>query len=104
MGYVDLQFRFINYEFLGVNNEGIPLDQTVSHQFFNPKIGLQYKHRNNQKTYFSTAVAHREPNRNDYTEGIPGSWPQPERLINTELGWGKNSKNCQMPFLETPLV
>ncbi len=93
VGYIDLQLRHIDYSFLGINQDGIPLNQKVNHQFFNPKIGLLYNQRNNQQYYLSMAVAHREPNRDDYTEGIPGSWPQSERLINTEIGWKKNAEN-----------
>ena len=96
VGYLDLQIRIVDYEFLGLSNEGNPLGQKASHQFFNPKIGLSYLPKQNQKYYASVAVAHREPNRNDYTESNTSAWPKPEQLINTELGWATNHRNWSL--------
>ena len=75
----DLQFRTVGYEANGTET-GI-VDDTFN--FFNPKAGLTYTLNQNNRLYFSYAVAQREPNRNDYESGNP----RPERLNDFELGW-----------------
>ncbi|MFK7771394.1 MAG: TonB-dependent receptor [Saprospiraceae bacterium] len=89
-GYVDLQFRRVDYEFLGLAGNGNPLTTTASLNFFNPKLGLTYEWHNNTQVYGSFAVGNREPNRNDYTESTPTSRPVHETLYNTELGIRQN--------------
>ncbi len=87
--YVDLQYRRVNYEFLGFDNDGTNVTQTDELNFFNPKAGLFYTLKNNSSLYASFAVANREPNRSDYTESTPSSRPVHETLYNTELGYNK---------------
>ena len=41
--YLDLQYRFVSYEFTGLNNDRKPLDQTANLNFFNPKAGVNYR-------------------------------------------------------------
>ncbi|MFK8006951.1 MAG: TonB-dependent receptor [Saprospiraceae bacterium] len=89
-GYVDLQFRRVDYEFLGLAGNGNPLTTSASLNFFNPKLGLTYEWHNNTQVYASFAVGNREPNRNDYTESTPTSRPVHETLYNTELGIRQN--------------
>jgi iron complex outermembrane receptor protein len=83
----DLQYRLVNYGFLGLNDDGSPLDQTVTLHFFNPKVGVNLDIARKSKVYASFAVANREPNRDDYTESPVGSRPKPERLYNVETGY-----------------
>ena len=83
----DLQYRHIDYDFIGFNRMSVPVDQTIDLDFFNPKAGLFYTPNERQSLYASFAVAQREPNRNDYTESSPDSRPRPEQLYNTELGY-----------------
>lgn len=85
--YVDLQMRRVTYDFVGVNNQGVPVPAGDKLSFFNPKAGLFYQITPRTEAYASFAVANREPNRNDYTENPIGAWPKPERLYNTEIGW-----------------
>lgn len=85
--YVDLQMRRVSYDFLGVNNQGVPVPAGDELNFFNPKAGIFYQFSPRTEAYASFAVANREPNRNDYTENPVGRWPKPERLYNTEIGW-----------------
>ena len=92
--YIDLQGRFVRYDFGGVNAQGQPVSQQVNLPFFNPKTGLQYVWSTNE-AYVSFAVAHREPNRNDYTENTSANRPRPEKLYNTELGFKRRWKNAQ---------
>ena len=36
--YLDLQYRFVSYEFTGLNNDRSPLDQTANLNFLTPKL------------------------------------------------------------------
>ncbi|KAA3634829.1 MAG: TonB-dependent receptor [Bacteroidetes bacterium] len=85
--YADLQFRSVNYEFLGIDDDLNNVKQSDELSFFNPKAGLIYQLNRNNEVYASFAVANREPNRNDYTENPVSQRPNPERLYNTELGY-----------------
>ncbi len=75
----DLQYRTVKYKANGVDT-GLVDDMF---HFFNPKAGIVYDLNTNNNLYFSYAVAHREPNRNDYES----SSPKPEKLNDFELGW-----------------
>ncbi|MEM6964622.1 MAG: TonB-dependent receptor [Bacteroidota bacterium] len=86
-GYLDLQYRRVGYEFLGVNDDASQLEQEVRLNFFNPKAGLTLDLNNSNELYASFAVANREPNRNDYTEAPARNQPTHETLYNTELGY-----------------
>ena len=77
--FADMQFRTVGYEANGAET-GL-VDDTFN--FFNPKAGLTYSLNQNNRLYFSYAVAQREPNRNDYENGNP----RPEKLNDFELGW-----------------
>lgn len=85
--YVDLQMRRVDYEFQGINNQGVSVPAGDELSFFNPKAGIFYQLSPRSEAYASFAVANREPNRTDYTENPIGRWPNPERLYNTEIGW-----------------
>ncbi|WP_419212862.1 TonB-dependent receptor [Maribacter sp. X9] len=86
--YGDLQYRTVGYKANG-KDTGL-VDDTFN--FFNPKAGLTYDLNQKNSFYFSYAVAHREPNRNDYEGGNP----KPERLNDFELGWRYLSQNVQV--------
>lgn len=88
--YGDLQFRHINYEFLGIDDVSGTLEevtQTASYNFLNPKLGfmVDFNHRNN--VYLSMAIANREPVRNDFRENTPENRPDHEELFNLEAGY-----------------
>ncbi|MEO1259937.1 MAG: TonB-dependent receptor [Bacteroidota bacterium] len=92
-GFVDLQYRRVGYEITGTDNDLRETNVDLDYNFFNPKLGLTYDLNRNTSVYGSFAVAHREPNRNDFTDAPPGTEPKPERLFNTELGINfKNKK------------
>lgn len=90
---VDLQGRWIRYAFEGKDQFNVPLDQTVNHGFFNPKLGLQYSINEEISLVGLTGIIHKEPNREDYTESSPLSRPVAERLWDTEIGLRWNAKN-----------
>ena len=96
-GWLDLQYRRVDHENEGNDNDlrDIPFDTTF--HFFNPKIGFLYKFINGIGVYGSYAIAHREPNREDFTNNtITGVLPKPERLYNAELGLRKAWKNAAL--------
>ena len=91
--YGDLQYRNINYNAIitpysvisGYVEQGYDkIDKKFN--FFNPKIGLNYNHNENNQFYISYARAQREPTRADYANGNPN----PEKLDDFELGWRRN--------------
>ncbi|HHB77913.1 MAG TPA: TonB-dependent receptor [Saprospiraceae bacterium] len=95
--YYDLQFRQVDYRFEGVDSEGKTLPSTVQHQFWNPKVGVLYSSSSKwfDNTYASFAVAHREPNRNDYRSNSIDKAPKSERLLDFEAGVRKINGDFQ---------
>lgn len=81
---VDLQYRQVWYHFLGYNIVGENVTQTATLPFFNPKAGFQYALNSRFNWTFFAGMAHREPNRDDYTQSSPDSRPKAERLYNIE--------------------
>ncbi|MBK9638208.1 MAG: TonB-dependent receptor [Bacteroidetes bacterium] len=84
--YGDLQFRHVNYSFLGPNEFGSFFQQEVKHNFFNPKAGITYQPNTNIQIYASASVAQKEPSRSDYIETSNFSRPNPEKMIDYETG------------------
>lgn len=84
--YLDLQYRFISYEFTGLNNDRSPLDQTAILNFFNPKAGMNYSFNAGNNIYVFVGVGNKEPNRDDFTESSPETRPQHEQLLDIEFG------------------
>ncbi|MGE5420638.1 MAG: TonB-dependent receptor [Chloroflexota bacterium] len=93
----DLQYRFINYDMKGHDDDLKDLSQQHRFGFFNPKAGLFHSINSNQDAWLSFAVANREPTRADYKEasGDPEALPRPETLYDAEAGYkirsGKSS-------------
>lgn len=86
MTFLDLQVRHVNYDFLGFNNDLNNVTQNAALTFFNPKAGLTWFFGRNGKLTAFAGVAHREPNRDDYTQSSPDSRPQAEQMLDLELG------------------
>jgi len=91
-GYIDLQYRNINYEATGIESKLNVLDINKQFNFFNPKAGLTYSLAAHQHVYASFSVANREPVRDDFVD-TPGGNPKPERLYNVEAGHRIAGKN-----------
>ncbi|MEX2586027.1 MAG: TonB-dependent receptor [Balneolaceae bacterium] len=92
--YVDLQLRRVTYQFLGLRVEETQggqeirdLEQQVTLDFFNPKVGLVWQVNNQHRLFASLSVGSREPGRRDYVESTPESRPSPERLYDYEVGY-----------------
>lgn len=89
----DLQKRYIDYSFIGKDDNGANLQDTVNFDFFNPKFGAFYQLDHNKSVFASFAVANREPNRSDFVDSSPNSRPVHETLYDTELGYKISKKN-----------
>ncbi|NJL13865.1 MAG: TonB-dependent receptor [Microscillaceae bacterium] len=95
-GFVDVQYRGVRYDFLGNarDSQGVRnVQQLATLHFFNPKAGLTFRVSSQSDAYFSVAVAHREPNRDDYTQSTPENRPRPERLYDLETGYRHQAQN-----------
>jgi iron complex outermembrane receptor protein len=91
-GYADLQGRFVGYQTKGITNDIVPIDVDRNFSFFNPKFGFTYNINQNNNLYTSFAVANREPNRNDFENGVS----TPETLNNFEFGWRIKDENIKI--------
>ncbi len=83
----DLQERFVTYKTSGLTSDRVPIDVDENYSFFNPKFGTTYTVNKLHNIYISYARANKEPNRNDFENGIT----EPETLNDFELGWRFNS-------------
>lgn len=91
-GFVDLQGRFVSYKTNGTSSDVVPFVTDANFSFFNPKIGLTYRHCDFNSFYASFAVANREPNRDDFQGGVT----EHETLNDIELGWRYTSKKASI--------
>lgn len=88
--YVDLQYRFINYQFEGLDDSLNLAPQEASYGFFNPKVGLTYLLKNH--TFYGVfAIANREPVRKDFRRNKTSARPEHESMENVELGYRYSS-------------
>lgn len=97
--YADLQYRHIDYSITGTSDNYdwntqalMSLDIDRRYDFFNPKAGLSWN-MGSHRAYASWSVAHKEPVRDNFTDGDPGRYPSAERLFDYEAGY----------FYDTPL-
>ena len=91
-GFIDLQGRFVSYKTNGLNSNRVEFVTDVDFSFFNPKVGLTYKHSDFNSFYASYARANREPNRDDLEGGVTKN----ETLNDIELGWRYKSKKASI--------
>ncbi|MCC6186620.1 MAG: TonB-dependent receptor [Chitinophagaceae bacterium] len=87
--YGDAQLRIVSY-FMNGFRKTPTINPAVNYTFFNPKFGANYmlqdQRHHQERLYASIAIAHKEPNRNDF-EASPNQLPKPEQLINVEAGY-----------------
>ena len=87
--YTDLQFRHVDYSFIGKELvSGIPVDvtQAVQFNFFNPKVGGSFKINTNQTLFLNGGISHREPVRADFIASTAENRPTFETLQDVEFG------------------
>ncbi|MEI8202441.1 MAG: TonB-dependent receptor [Bacteroidota bacterium] len=94
--FADIQYRTLTYSFLGYDNDFLNVDQKVTLNFLNPKIGLTFDLNERNSFYASYGIGNKEPNRDDYVESTPASRPKPERLNDFELGHQFHSKKFSL--------
>ena len=92
--YADLQYRHLRFQINGENDkydsfngggmQRLDIDDTFN--FFNPKAGLNWQVSQPLRLYASVAMAHKEPTRNNYTDGYFTEHPKEEKLVDYELG------------------
>ena len=85
--YADLQYRTIDYSFLGYNSDMVNTQQSAVLSFFNPKYGVNYNINDKVTLYASYSIGNKEPSRDDYTQSTPESRPKPEHLRDIEFGY-----------------
>lgn len=85
----DLQYRYIDYDMEGLDDDQKDLSQDHRYGFFNPKAGIFHAINDNQDAWLSFSVANREPTRSDFKEaaGDPAATPRPETLYDVETGY-----------------
>jgi iron complex outermembrane receptor protein len=96
--FADMQYRHIKYTITGSSDNydynisgPAVLDINQRWDFFNPKLGLNYVN-GGHRAYASWSVAHKEPTRDNFTDGDADHMPTAERLNDFELGYVYNTK------------
>ncbi|MCR5014376.1 MAG: TonB-dependent receptor [Bacteroidales bacterium] len=100
----DMQYRHVDYKTWGINDKFIEnedggydnqeLNIDEHYNFFNPKGGLSWN-LNDHHAYASVAMSHREPERNNFTDNGSYPFPEPEQLIDYEVGYNYNGEQYQ---------
>jgi iron complex outermembrane receptor protein len=81
--FTDLQYRTVHHRMDGFSdNPTLFIDHRFN--FFNPKAGIMYS-RNGWQSYFSYAMANKEPNRDDFEAGM-NNQPGQETMHDFEAG------------------
>lgn len=83
----DAQLRSVNYRSNGIDNDLRPINFDVNYLFFNPKFSITKNTGHRSALTASFAVAHREPDRSDFTDHGKLTLPRAESLYDTELSW-----------------
>lgn len=86
--YADLQLRYINYKVDGFADDLFNMDFEENYLFFNPKLGVNYRINDNQRTYFVAGINNREPTRSDIKDAIGNNdTVKAETMLDLELGY-----------------
>ena len=101
--FADMQYRHVGYKTDGYNDKFYEDENTGEmkkqfleidnkYDFFNPKAGVSF-HQDGHRAFFSAALSHREPERNNFTDN--GSYPAPkaESLLDFEMGYSYSAQN-----------
>ena len=87
-----MQLRNVSYKTSGLSSDVVPFNIDEQYTFFNPKAGLTFELSQKNQLYASYGRAQREPNRNDFENGIT----KPEKLNDYELGWRFAAKKTKV--------
>ena len=83
----DLQYRTIQYDLAGTDDNKRDVTQKANFKFFNPKAGITYSVTPGQTVYTSFAVGNREPVRSDFVDRKGTEQPKAETMYNLEAGY-----------------
>jgi iron complex outermembrane receptor protein len=92
--FTDLQFRHVDYAFIGkelVNGFPADVTQDVQFNFFNPKVGGSFKINTQQMIFMNYGISHREPVRADFVQSTAQNRPTFETLRDLEFGHQVNA-------------
>lgn len=95
-GFVDLQYRRIDYDASGKENRQFDFAVNKQFNFFNPKLGLTYAIDQQNQIYASYAVGNREPVRDDFIDALAGTTPKHESAGDFEAGWRWRKRNLNL--------
>jgi iron complex outermembrane recepter protein len=94
--FADVQARHVDYTIHGFRNNPT-LVKTYQNTFVNPKAGINYILRKDQKKnshlFYSFAMAQKEPNREDFENNIA---PSHETLYDHELGMNYRTQRMEL--------
>jgi iron complex outermembrane receptor protein len=86
--FADLQYRHIDHEMDGEDDDHRDITQHHTFNFVNPKAGFNVTLNDNNSFYGFWGVAQREPNRDDFVDADPGRpLPVSEKMLDYELGY-----------------
>ncbi|MGZ8550695.1 MAG: TonB-dependent receptor, partial [Chitinophagaceae bacterium] len=86
--FTDMQYRHVQHKMNGFsNNPGLFIHRKFD--FLNPKLGILFS-KNGWQSYFSYAMANKEPNRDDFEAGLTNQ-PEKETLHDFEAGLEKKT-------------
>lgn len=97
--FTDLQFRHVDYTFVGkelVNGSPSDVTQAVQFNFFNPKVGGSVKLNTHQTLFLNAGISHREPVRADFIESTAENRPTFETLQDVEFGHQINTSKLNL--------
>jgi iron complex outermembrane recepter protein len=83
----ELQFRSIQYQSKGKDNNLSVIDFDVNYAFFNPKVGALYQMNRRENLYINYSIGNREPVRSDFIDNTRDDLPKHESLQDLELGY-----------------
>jgi iron complex outermembrane recepter protein len=86
--FTDMQYRYVRYKMNGFeDNPSLMINRKFD--FLNPKAGIRFS-KNGWQSYFSYAVANKEPNRDDFEAGL-NNQPKKETLHDFEAAIDKRT-------------
>jgi iron complex outermembrane receptor protein len=96
--YGDIQYRHIDYEIRGIDDDLGDFNQDHKFDFYNPKMGFYYSVDGRRSAYASFGVAHREPTRSNFKDAKDDltSLPVDETLYDYEIGYQIQSAKASL--------
>jgi len=85
--FADVQYRKINHDINGIDDDLRDITQYHDFNFFNPKFGLYFDIENNQGAFISYSIGNREPKRSDFVDAPEFRKPLAETLFDYEAGY-----------------